>query len=68
MENGSIDNKIKAYYESQIEELRTKVKSKLSNEDIQELAVSIADGIGQLDNWNEIYDIAFNKIHEKYGI
>lgn len=60
----------KAYYESIIEELKlqSKPKLKLSNEDIQELAVSIADSIGQLDCWNENYDIVFNKIHEKYGI
>lgn len=57
--------KIKAYYESQIEEL--KAKPKLSNADIEELAESIADVIDLIYSWQERYDVAFNKIHEKYG-
>lgn len=64
MEKGLTNTK--AYYESKIEELTNK-KPKLSNTEIEELAESIADDIDMYDGWQTRYDIAFNKIHEKYG-
>lgn len=64
MEKGLTNTK--AYYESKIEELINK-KPKLSGVEIEELAESIADGIDMHDCWQTRYDIAFNKIHEKYG-
>lgn len=60
-------NKIKAYYESKIEELSS-IKPKLSNKDIEELAEDIANEISIDDGWKDRYDIAFNLIHKKYGI
>lgn len=57
--------KIKAYYESQIEQL--KAKPKLSIQEIEELAELIADDIDLAYSWKERYDVAFNKIHERYG-
>lgn len=60
-------NKIKAYYESKIEELSS-IKPKLSNKDIEELAEDIANEISIDDSWKDRYDVAFNLIHKKYGI
>lgn len=70
MENGSrIDTETKVYYESKIEELSNK-KPKLSISEIEELANDIADSIYYVEDSDidAYYEIAFNKIHEKYGV
>lgn len=70
MEN-NIDTSTKAYYESKIEGLLNK-KTKLSISEIEELANDIANSIPYHANDNldidTCYEIAFNRIHEKYGI
>jgi len=68
MEKGLTNTK--AYYESKIEELSNK-KPKLSISEIEELANNIADSMFYHTNDDSdidaYYEIAFNKIHEKYG-
>lgn len=73
MENSKIDTGIKAYYESVIEELKTNKKNKfgLNRDEIEFLSEDIAEAYAsEIDHIykEELKEIIFHKIHEKYGI